>query len=148
MVLEFCLAASQFCLIGLDFVKTAANLRRLLRRHAAVFVKFDWLVRHNRLLFPGWRHPGFAIPAHRTASKTLRPSLRCGSPQVCAYGFRAAKFWGTLTLHLVPMRIRFNPRIKGGLWFVFFILPPASALNARCIVGSSAVLYWHCLSPL
>jgi hypothetical protein len=52
MVLEFYLAASQVCLIGLDFAKSAPNLRGLLRRHTPVFVKFDWLVRHNRPPFP------------------------------------------------------------------------------------------------
>jgi hypothetical protein len=52
MVLEFNLTASKVCLIGLDFAETAANLRRLLRRHTPVFVKFDWLVRHNRPPFP------------------------------------------------------------------------------------------------
>ena len=63
MVLEFYLAASKVCLIGLDFAKTAANLRRLLRRHTPVFVKVDRLVRHNRLPFPGFRHPDFATGA-------------------------------------------------------------------------------------
>jgi hypothetical protein len=81
MVLEFYLAASQLCLIGLDFVKTAANLRRLLGRHAPVFVKFDWLVRHNRLPFPGLRHPDFAIDApdglENNATKPL-PRLSSG----------------------------------------------------------------------
>jgi hypothetical protein len=74
LVLEFYLAAVQLCLIGLDFVKTAANLRRLLCRHAPVFVKFDWIVHHSRLTFPGLRHPDFAIRRHRTISKTMRPS--------------------------------------------------------------------------
>ena len=30
----------------------AAELPRFLRRHTPVLVKFDWLVRHNRLPFP------------------------------------------------------------------------------------------------
>jgi hypothetical protein len=46
------LTALQIGLIGLDFVKTPANFRRFLRRHTPVLVKFDWLVRHNRLPFP------------------------------------------------------------------------------------------------
>ncbi len=69
MVLEFYLAASQLCLIGLDFVKTAANLRHLLCRHAPAFVKFDWLVRHNRVPFPGLRHPDFAFRRTRRLRK-------------------------------------------------------------------------------
>jgi hypothetical protein len=67
VVLEFYLAASQVCLIGLDFAKAAPNLGRLLRREAAVFVKFDWLVRHNWPTLPGLHHPDFET--HPTASK-------------------------------------------------------------------------------
>ncbi len=63
MVLEFHLAASKLCLIGLKIVETAASLRRLLCRHAPVSVKFDWLVSHNRLPFPGLRQPDFALLA-------------------------------------------------------------------------------------
>ena len=57
MVLEFYLAASQLCLIGLDFVKTAASLRRLLCRYPPVLVKFDRLVRCHRLPFPACHIP-------------------------------------------------------------------------------------------
>jgi len=49
MALEFFLAASQRCLIGLDLVKAAAVFRRFLCGHAAMLIKFDWFVRHNRL---------------------------------------------------------------------------------------------------
>jgi hypothetical protein len=84
MVLEFYLAASKVCLIGLDFAKTAANLRRLLRREAAVFVKFDWLVRHNRPALPGLHHPDFEIGRTRQPRNNTKLPY-CGSPQVCSY---------------------------------------------------------------
>jgi hypothetical protein len=80
MVLEFYLAASKVCLIGLDFAKTAANLRRLLRRHAPVFVKFDRLVRHNRLPFPGLHIPILRSDAPDSL-KTIRPSLTSVHPR-------------------------------------------------------------------
>ena len=69
MVLEFYLAASQLRMIGLDFVKTATNLRRLLCRHTPVFVKFDWLVRHNRPALSRAAPSRFCDRAHRTAPK-------------------------------------------------------------------------------
>jgi hypothetical protein len=59
VVLEFYLTASQACLIGLNFAKAAPNLGRLLRSDAAVFVKFDWLVRHNRPALPGFASSRF-----------------------------------------------------------------------------------------
>ena len=82
MVLEFCLAASQLCLIGLDFVKTAANFRRLLCRHPPVLVKFDRLVSHNRLPFPGLRFPIVRSDAPEGFKKQMLTSpaaayLRC-----------------------------------------------------------------------
>jgi hypothetical protein len=80
VVLEFYLAASKVCLIGLDFAKTAANLRRLLRRHAPVFVKFDRLVRHNRLPFPGLHIPILRSDAPDSL-KTIRPSLTSVHPR-------------------------------------------------------------------
>jgi hypothetical protein len=77
MLLEFYLAAAQLCLIGLDFVKTAANFRRLLRRHPPVLVKFDWLVRHKSPALS--RLAPFLVldPAHRTKLKMpTNPLLR------------------------------------------------------------------------
>jgi hypothetical protein len=82
MVLEFYLATSKVCLIGLDFAKTAANLRRLLRRHAPVFVKFDRIVRHNRLPFPACIIP--AIGRTRQLRNNTTKSY-FSSPRVCSY---------------------------------------------------------------
>ena len=83
MVLEFYLAASQVRLIGLDFAKTAPNLRRLLRRHAPVFVKFDWLVRrHNRPPFPACIIPIFAIGRTRQPRKQYDKSLLRFTPDL------------------------------------------------------------------
>jgi hypothetical protein len=48
---EILLAASQGCLIGLNFMKAPANFRRFLSGHAAMLVKFHWVVRHDRLPF-------------------------------------------------------------------------------------------------
>ena len=84
MVLEFYLTASQACLIGLNFAKAAPNLGRLLRREAAVFVKFDWLVRHNRPALPGLHHPDFEIGRTRQPRNNTK-SPYCGSPRVCSY---------------------------------------------------------------
>ena len=83
MVLEFYLAASQVCLIGPDFAKAAPNLGRLLRREAAVFVKFDWLVRHIRPALPGSHHPDFKIGRTRQPRNNTK-SPYFGSPQVCS----------------------------------------------------------------
>jgi hypothetical protein len=84
VVLEFYLAASQVCLIGPDLAKTAPNLGRLLRREAAVFVKFDWLVRHIRPALPGLHHPDFEIGRTRQPRNNTK-SPYFGSPQVCSY---------------------------------------------------------------
>ena len=51
MALEFLLAASQGCLIGLNFIEAPANFRRFLSGHAAMFVEFYGVVRHDRLPF-------------------------------------------------------------------------------------------------
>jgi hypothetical protein len=48
---EILLAASQGCLIGLNFMKAPANFRRFLSGHAAMLVEFHWVVRHDRLPF-------------------------------------------------------------------------------------------------
>ena len=51
MALEFLLAVSQGCLIGLNFMEVPANFRRSLSGHAAMFVKFHGVIRHDRLPF-------------------------------------------------------------------------------------------------
>ena len=40
MPLEFLLAASQGCLIGLNFIEAPANFSQFLSGHAEMFVKF------------------------------------------------------------------------------------------------------------
>ena len=47
MALEFLLAASQGCLIGLNFMEVPANFRRFLSGHAAMLVEFHGVVRHD-----------------------------------------------------------------------------------------------------
>ena len=51
MPLEFLLAALQGCLIGLNVVEAPANFSRFLSGHAAMFVKFHGVIRHDRLPF-------------------------------------------------------------------------------------------------
>jgi hypothetical protein len=51
VALEFVLAMSQGCLIGLNFLQAAANFRRFLSGHAATLVEFHGVVRHDRLPF-------------------------------------------------------------------------------------------------
>jgi hypothetical protein len=45
------LAASQGCLIGLNFIEAPANFRRSLSGHAAMLVEIHRFVRHDRLPF-------------------------------------------------------------------------------------------------
>jgi hypothetical protein len=45
------LAASQGCLIGLNFKEPPANFSGFLSGHAAMFVKFHGVIRHDRLPF-------------------------------------------------------------------------------------------------
>jgi hypothetical protein len=52
VALEFRLAASQGCLIGLNFLEAPANFRRFLSGNAAMLVEFHGVVRHDRLPFP------------------------------------------------------------------------------------------------
>jgi hypothetical protein len=49
--LEFLLAASQGCLIGLNFKEAPTNFSGFLSGHAAMFVKFHGVTRHDRLPF-------------------------------------------------------------------------------------------------
>jgi hypothetical protein len=49
--LEFLLAASQGCLIGLNFKEPPANFSGFLSGHAAMFVKFHGVIRHDRSPF-------------------------------------------------------------------------------------------------
>jgi hypothetical protein len=51
VLLEFLLAAPQGCLIGLNFVEAPANFSRFLSGHAAMFVKFHWVICHVELTF-------------------------------------------------------------------------------------------------
>jgi hypothetical protein len=45
------LAASQGCLIGLNFIEAPANFSQFLSGHAAMLVKFHGVVRHDQLPF-------------------------------------------------------------------------------------------------
>jgi hypothetical protein len=51
VALEFLLAASQGCLIGLNLIEASANFRRFLSGHAAMFAEFYGVVRCDRLPF-------------------------------------------------------------------------------------------------
>jgi hypothetical protein len=64
----------------LDFVKTAANFRRLLRRHPPVLVKFDRLVRHRSPALSRLAPFLLLDPAYRTTLKNVnQPLLRSTS---------------------------------------------------------------------
>jgi len=137
MGLEFHLLASQLRLIGLNLAQTAANLRRLLCSHAAVFVKVHRLVRHNCLPFSRL----FAIPILRSGapgglSKNATKLLR--SPQVYPYvrscrrlySVRAGKIWGAYLYQLVSTRTGFNPRNQ---WLSSFFFLDVIGVECRGI---------------
>jgi hypothetical protein len=51
VLLEFLLAESQGCLIGLNFAEAPANFSRFLSGRAAMFVKFNGVIHHVELTF-------------------------------------------------------------------------------------------------
>ena len=83
MAFEFFLAALQRLLIGPDCVETAADFRRFLCCHTAMFVEFNRIVSHDRLPFPARAVPisrSAAIEEHRKdASKARRTVVTLGS---------------------------------------------------------------------
>jgi hypothetical protein len=66
VALEFLLAMSQGCLIGLNFLQAAANFRRFSSGHAATLVEFHGVVRHDRL-------PFLSLESHGLTKRIGRP---------------------------------------------------------------------------